>query len=1117
MFSHLHVHTVYSLLDGLVTPSNMVKEAIKKGFKALAITDHGSISGAIKFYKECRKENIKPIIGIEAYYVPDVSVKEKGEKKYHIVLLAKNNNGFKSLCKLMTKANTEEAFYYKPRIDTAMLLDTEDLIVTTACSYGIIAHPNYKRILSVFKEKFKDDLYLEIMPFGFDQQIKVNNIIIDLVYDKFGVKVIATNDIHYLNAGDEKTHNFLLNVNSGGRMEFKMDGLYMRTEEEMLCKFINLGYEELLIKTILNNTQEIVDKVNIELEEKDIELPIITTGDPFEVLKSKFDSFTLSQEYKDRLDYELGIIRDKGFASYFLMVEDFISFCVRQGWELGAGRGSGAGSLMNYLLGITDVDPIKDGLMFERFLNPERTDWPDLDLDVPRSKRQEAIQYLKDTYGHERVAGLSTVAELKLKSAFKDVAKAFGVPFMDANNIGKLIDNDTSLSELDDDSQLQSSIRALPQGQEILDMVQGISGTLRQSGTHAAGIVIAPQPITEFGVLERRSNDLCLNWDMDDIIFFGLVKLDVLGLRTLDIIGEVKKLIRERHKIDINWKQVIIDTPEILDEFGLGNTVGIFQFESGGMTRLVKQLRDITSKQILVDCNALGRPGPLDSGLTELYIQRHRGDDVSYNEPYVQWLFDHDIAADTYRVIIYQEQIIEILQKLAGYSIPQADLIRRIFAKKKGDMGEHEGEFINGCYKTCGMPEDASRTLFEALKMFSRYGFNKSHAAAYTELGLRQQYLKVNYPLEYMTALYKWTEEKDKISKFVDESHRLRIDIIPPDINTSNEDFTIEGESIRIGLSSIKGLGDKALEKILEERILNGNFHNLEDFRLRLPKSKVNKTVIRNLVLTGCFDSFGVNKKQFIQNEDLLHEIYGGKKKSINGQRKTLLELIHSESDDYEIQEEEIHKVSLMEGVYKADIEPRAELALDMDKLYLLSDYVRECQSCSLRRFYNCPVPMEYYPTSKIMIVGEFPGQEETLWGRGIRAFDKIDELCEKHCITREDFYLTNVYKCRPKDNRLPQDPPKDCYLFLKKEILITKPKIIVALGGNALEFFTGQRNGITVKSQTLKFHMEVIDDRLIVPVIYGLNPASLYFDETGEKRELLEEVFEEVSKVFYK
>lgn len=1115
MHVQLHNHSINSLLDGLISPQEMADKAKEMGYGAVAITDHGSISGSIKFYKACKKNNIKPIIGSEAYFVTDTTVKEKGEKRYHILLLAKNADGFRELCNLYTKAH--EAFYYFPRMDMDMLCSCNNIIVSTACSYGILTHPNAERIVRILKDHFKDDFYLELMPLKFEQQIKTNNFAIELS-KKHNIKTIITNDIHYLNKDDSEVHNFLLRVNSGGRLEFNIGGLYMKSPEEMYNDSIDIGISETIVRQSMEETLFIADKVNIELQEKDIELPILVRGDSFNSLKSKFDSFTMNGDYKSRLEYELSVIKDKGFSTYFLMVEDFISWCRNQGMELGAGRGSGAGSLMCYLLGITDVDPIKDGLSFERFLNPERSDWPDLDLDIPRSRRHEGIAYLKQKYGPERVANLSTVSRLQLRSAFKDVAKAYSVPFVQANNISKLLDNDVPITEMPDDSQVKKMIYSLDKGEEIVRMIEGISGTLRQSGTHAAGIVIAPRPIREFGILEKRGDDFCLNWDMDDIQFFGLVKLDVLGLRTLDIIGEAKSLIFKRHGKKIDWKKTEVDKKKILDEFGHGNTVGIFQFESNSMTRLVKQLKNVPSKSLLVDCNALGRPGPLDSGLTNKYVKRHIGEYCPFDEPYYKWFEEYGIAEDTYRVIIYQEQITEILQKLAGYSIPQADIVRRVIAKKKGDIEAHRQQFIDGCLETSQMPQEISTILFDNLTTFSRYGFNKSHAAAYTELALRQMWLKVNYPLEYMVALYRWTDESDKTAKFVDECNRLNIKILPPDINKSSNDFIVDGDSIRIGLKAIKGIGEKALSRIMKQRGL-GDFDSLQDFRIRLAKSDANKTVVRNLVLTGCFDFDQIKAKSFVDNEEVFHELYGGKKKIPPDVRERVINDIYF-GEDFDNVKKELFKASLMEGIYSIKYDTCAEINIadNVEKIETIQDIIKDCEMCMMYKYHKCPVPPEFHYGSRLMIIAEAPGDDETRQGRPLigKAGQVLMEKLEKYSIMREDLYLTNIFKCRPLDNKLPTNPPLDCYEYLKKELEILQPKLVLALGGTAKGFFTGDNAGIMAKARSLKVHMEILDGKQIVPVVYSVHPASTFYTNGKESEEILDDVINFVSDIFY-
>lgn len=1110
MYQPFHCHTTSSLLDGLVSPENLAIRAKELGFSSCGITDHGSISGAIKFYKACKERGIKPIIGIEAYFVDNVSV-TKGQKSYHICIFAKSDRGLKSLYGLMS--NAHKHFYYKPRIDMDMFYDTEDLIVSSACSYGLLAHPNAERVIRQLQEYFEDDFYLEIMPLDFEQQRMANLKALELS-QSLGIQIIATGDVHYLKAEDQRLHNFLLNMNTAGRLEFDVSGLYLKDPDEMAWDFtVNCSYlDRKDAEGALENTLAIAEKCNVNLNAKDIVLPKVVAGNSQDELLRRLASAIPNRypggfKHRERMEYECSIIFEKGFTDYFLLVHNLVREAKNKGIPLGPGRGSAAGSLICYLLGITDLDPIKEGLMFERFLNPERTDWPDIDLDFSQKKRGLILDYLRETYGEERVAYISTISTLKPKSAFKDVARQLGVPFVVANAISEKIDDTISFSDMvENHPGLEGAVAPVDVG-DLVYFTDGLTNVQRHGGTHAAGIVIAPSKIEDFGVLEKRKDAWSINWDMNDVSHQGLVKIDILGLRTLDILAEAEGLIKTRCGVEINWGKINLNTPDILAQFEQGHTIGIFQFESYSMKNLVQQLAPITDKSILVDCNALVRPGPLDSGMTQKYINRHSGKEKTEDnaEPYQPWLMEgagEDIAGDTYQVIIYQEQVIAVLQKLAGYSIAQADVIRRIFAKKKGDFEEHRKPFLRGCKKTVKMPGDIASVLFDHLETFSRYGFNKSHAAAYTELGLRGMYLKVNYPLEFMAALLIHTPNKEKKVKFIDECQRLKIPVKSVDINKSDADFTIEGDAVRIGLSAVKGVGEKSLSHMMKAR--KKPFRGISDFRARILRSQLNNGTLRSLILAGCFDSLGENQRLWA--EVLIgHTGEGG-----------IAEQPEETVEDYSHEEKEIAKAALLPGIWRMDIKPEIGLNIDRQALEEMREFIGACRECSLRKIYDSPTPFEFYDDSSILCVAEAPGEMELRQGRPLigKAGDTliVDTLYPLG-IKRRELFLTNVYKCRPLDNRLPPDVSHNCWEILGREIEILQPKLIVAFGNTAREFFTGQSTGINAAADKLTCEVEIVAGRPI-PILYSVHPASVLHQNGEANRKRLKASMEVLQKI---
>jgi DNA polymerase-3 subunit alpha len=1115
-FAHIHNHTTNSLLDGIIPPAVLAEEAAKMEFTALAITDHGSMSGVIQFTKACREYKIKPIIGVEAYFCDNVSVKAGREKLFHILLLAKTNKGLQSLFKLMTKAH--DNFYYKPRIDLDMLNECEDLIVSSACFGGLLAHPNYEKLIQQLKERWGSDLYLEIMPLNHPTQFEMNRRAIDL-HEKYTIPLIATNDIHYLKAEDHRLHNFLLGMNTGGKLQFEFHGLYLRSYDEMVKAFASMDQpvDFSIVQMALDYTLNIVTDCNVDMVESPIVLPQIVEGDPNKYLRRVVEDniswrYPAGFEYQDRLEYELKIIGEKGFSNYFLLVHDFIWWALTHNITLGCGRGSAAGSLVCYLLGITDVDPIKEGLMFERFMNPERSDYPDIDLDFPQSERGRAIEYLQMKYGKERVAYISTVAELKLKSAFKDVAKQLKVPFIIANQLTEVLDEEKTFKENIEANHIfkqKLEPEIIPQ---LIYTVDGLIGTMRHSSKHAAGIVVAPSLISDYGILEKSKDERCINWTMNDVSYQGLVKLDVLGVKALDIMNEAIKLIQQRHGMEVEWAKVDVQSPDILEAFGEGHTSGIFQFGTPQLTRLVKRLYPITHKGILVDCNALVRPGPADSGMTEKYIKRHTGADAGMVESYIPWLKEYNIAVDTYSVIIYQEQVIQALVELAGMTIPQADSVRRVFAKKKGDMEEYRQRFVDGCKEKVDMPAAISNILYDHLITFSKYGFNKSHASAYTELGLRQMYLKLNYPLEFMTALFKWTDEDDKKKRIADECRRLGIGILNPDINVSDRSFTIDKNNIRIGLQAIKQLGgEKAVDYILQQR-KGHKFNNIMDFCLRLPRGKVNTRQLKHLIRAGAFDRFEVNQKMWTTAIDAM------KPKDLVPKISDL-----QLDEDFTHEEKEMAKSALIPGIYKMQIEPKMGLTIEDDILKSLKQIIGACKKCELRKHYDCPVGMDYTSKSEIMVVAEAPGEEEVAQGipwappknSSFRrnAGTVIRDYFKKLGITREQLYLTNVYKCRPWQNKLPANPPTDCYEYLLTEIEIIQPKFILALGNKARAFFTGETTGIQAAAEKCLPEPEIVGNH-VIPVLYSVHPASLLYPDAADNKERMIGTFKAIEKI---
>lgn len=1107
-FIHLHNHSRYSLFDGLVSPEKMVKRAGELEFPAIGLTDHGSISGIISFSKACKAEGVKPVAGCEGYWCDDVN--EKGPL-YHMCLFPKNLNGWKSLCSLMSFAHDHK--YRKPRFDLKALYESEDLICGTACAIGALAHPNYQRVIEILSDIFKDDLYLEIMPLRLDEQDVVNYRALGL-YQAKKYNIIATNDIHYLTPQGSLNHAFLLKSKTSGRFEFEVDGLYMRTEKEMReafknnCPYLPTKF----INTALALTQEVVDKIDFFLDKREISLPSVLKGKPEDNLrklcKAAFAIIDIPQGqekiYKERLEFELASIQKKKFSNYFLMVWDVIEFCKRSGIPVGPGRGSAAGSFVCYLLGITKLDPIKEDLLFERFLAPDRTDYPDIDVDFSRDRRMEVFQYLQDRYGKERVAFINTFAELHPRMAFKDVCREFNVPHELVNNVSTLFQGFPTIEEeIKESAEIRANIRLIDKAKEIVHIADGICGVFRQTGTHAAGFVVSSDPIREFAVVEEKDDGPCVTWEMEEVSYLGWVKFDALALRTLDIIQTTVNLIEQRHGESPNWSNRY--DKEYYLEFGLGNTIGMFQFESSTVTSLCRDLHPIIKKSTLVDINALVRPGPLDSGMTQLYVQRYSMNAkgrkyLDFSTPYRKWT--EEITKNTFGVIVYQEQIMAIAKQIAGFSPTESDNLRKLIAKSKGasELEKVRRDFIQGCEEFGKMPNETANVLFDAITNYGRYAFNKSHSAAYTELALQQMWLKKNYPVEYLASLFMWTTEVDKRSAFRAECSRLGITVNLPDINVSERRISIVGNDLIIGLEDVKGVGSAAADAILEERE-RGRFEDIFDFRLRCQKSKVSKTVLKALVLAGAFDNYHLNKKMVLNHIDWLGKLTPAKasKCSIN---------FYQREEDFDKSVLNVYRHELLPGVFSlGDTLSLGTDALDREvDLFDLRCEIAKCHRCSLRDAYDCPVAFEINTHPSIFVIGEAPGAEETEEGRPFvgGAGKLMMEGFSLAGFGREDLYISNVFKCRPFGNRLPSDPPIDCYDFIKKELEIVNPHFVMAFGGTALRMITGQRSGIRMMSgkvTTEKF------GNWFGQVLWSVHPASVMRNGISD-RELMKKAF---------
>jgi DNA polymerase-3 subunit alpha len=887
-FVHLHCHTEYSLLDGANKVDKLFERVKKLKQPAVAMTDHGNMFGAIEFYREALSQGIKPIIGCEIYVAPTSRFEkkgvDKGPKEYnnHLILLAMNREGYRNLCKLVSLGYIE-GFYYKPRIDKELLRELNGgLLALSACLQGEVSQAlssgNIERARAAaesYAKIFDDRYYIEIQDNKLAEQEKVNRLLVELAKE-LSLPVVATNDCHYGERADYHAHDVLLAVQTGkmvseeNRLKLETDELFLKSAEEM-----QRGFD--YCPGAVERTLEVANRCNIEIEFGKYHFPAFTP--PKEVsLDDYLDELAHSglderlhgvvdpevrKVYRDRLDYELGVIKGMQFPGYFLVVADFINYAKRNGIPVGPGRGSSAGSLVAYALKITDLDPIRHVLLFERFLNPERRSMPDIDVDFCIRGRAQVIQYVKDKYGADRVAQIATFGTLKAKAAIKDVGRALGFSFAETDAIAKLI----PAPKQGFDFSLQDSIRMEPRLQELMQSdsrVQNLmahalrlEGLVRHASTHAAGVVLSNLPLVDhLPLFVDKEGGIVTQFDMGSVEKIGLVKFDFLGLKTLTLIHDCLELIEESRGIALDLPSLALDDKETYRLLCSGNTTGVFQLESTGIREMTVKIRPNCFED-LVAILALYRPGPLDSGMAEEYIKRKHGKEkIKYLHPLLE-----PILKDTYGVIVYQEQVMQIAQVLAGYSMGEADILRRAMGKKDPEeMAAQRQRFVEGA-KAKKITLEKATEIFDQMETFARYGFNKSHSAAYALVSYHTAYLKTHYPVEFMAALMTWEmDDTDKVIKNLAECRQKDIEVLAPDANESRAHFTPVGDKIRFGLAAVKNVGEKAVEAILESRRKDGPFDSLFDFCRRVDLASVNKRVIESLIKCGAFDATKISR-----------------------------------------------------------------------------------------------------------------------------------------------------------------------------------------------------------------------------------------------------------------
>lgn len=890
-FVHLHLHTQYSLLDGACRIKDVMKRALALGMPAVAMTDHGNLFGALEFYEQAKKNNLKPIIGCEMYVSSTTRFDKSTDQRStsHFVLLAKNQQGYKNLMKLVSIGYLE-GFYYKPRIDKEVLAKhTQGLIGLSACLKGEIAskivsgkYEEAKYIAEEYARMFEPgDFYLELMDHGMQEQQIVNEGLLRISKETT-LPLVATNDVHYLLPEHFQAHETLLciqtqtTLSDPKRMKMSSDQFYFKTPDEMKELFS-------WAPSAVDNTLAIADKCHLELSFDGYHVPEFET--PSGVSKKEYLKEICLKGAEERyennipadvikqLDFELEVIQNLGFLGYFLIVWDFVNYAKRQGIAVGPGRGSAAGSIVSYLLGITDLDPIKYSLFFERFLNPNRKSMPDIDIDFCVERRSEVVDYVTRKYGKESVAQIITFGTMQSKAVIRDVGRALGLPFAEVDVIAKLIP-DRLVDEqgepkhvtldlaIENEPKLRDLLLQDATAKRLIDIAKVLEGLTRHASVHAAGVVISDQPLVEYCPLYKVEEQVITAFTMKGVEKIGLLKMDFLGLKTLTLIQDALRVIKQTLNIDIVLNKIPLDDQKTFELLSRGESAGVFQVESDGMKNLLVRSKPTVFEDI-ISLLALYRPGPMGSGMLDDFVSRKRGDsEVKYLHPSLE-----PILKNSYGVAIYQEQVMQMACVLAGFSMADADDLRRAMSKKQVDvMKKMRDKFVAGAFKVHQIPETEANYLFDLIDKFAGYGFNRSHSAAYALVTYQTAYLKANYPTEYMCALL--TNEKDNIDKLVEyvtEAERMGIRVLPVDVNESRQVFTVVGErQIRYGLLGVKNIGGTAINSILKDRDEHGRYQSIFDFCQRVDLRVNNRKVIESLIKCGAFDSFGANRAQML-------------------------------------------------------------------------------------------------------------------------------------------------------------------------------------------------------------------------------------------------------------
>ncbi len=928
-FTHLHVHTEYSLLDG----SNKIKEYVARvkelGMNAAAITDHGVMYGVIDFYRAAKAAGVNPILGCEVYVAPHSRFDRENahgeDRYYHLVLLAENDTGYSNLVKIVSKGFVD-GYYYKPRVDMEVLNTFhEGIIALSACLAGEVQRYLVRGLYDEAREtafKYqncfgKGNFFLELQDHGILQQQTVNQQLLRLSKET-GIDLVATNDVHYTYEEDAEPHDILLCLQTGkklsdeNRMRYEGGQYYVKSEEEMKALFP-------YALEALENTQKIADRCHVEIEFGNTKLPDFVVPEGFttyEYLKKLcYDGLykhypDTAEELTPRLEYELNVIKDMGYVEYFLIVWDYIRFAREQGISVGPGRGSAAGSLVSYTTGITNIDPIRYGLIFERFLNPERVSMPDIDIDFCFERRQEVIDYVVEKYGSDCVTQIITFGTLAARGVIRDVGRVMDLPYAFVDTIAKSIPNVQGAAiTIDDAMKMNPELRGMYENDEsvrrLIDMSKRLEGLPRHASTHAAGIVISQKPMDEYVPLARGIDGMITTqFTMTTIEELGLLKMDFLGLRTLTVIQNAVKMAEEGRGVSIDIDRIDYNDAAVLESLGTGRTEGVFQLESAGMKSFMKDLKPQNLEDVIAGIS-LYRPGPMEFIPAYIKGKNHMGQ-INYDCPQLE-----PILAPTYGCIVYQEQVMQIVRDLAGYTLGRSDLVRRAMSKKKQSVMEQERknfvfgnqqEHVPGCVAN-GIDEQTANKIFDEMTDFAKYAFNKSHAAAYAVVAYQTAYLKYYYPVEYMAALMTSVQDHvTKVSEYILTCRRMGIEILPPDINEGVSGFSVSGKGIRYGLSAIKSVGRPVIASIMEERRVGGRFSSLKDFLTRMSGGEVNKRAVENFIKAGAMDGLKGTRKQMLYVYTAMMDGINQEKKHNMAGQISLFDLVsEEEKKEYEI------------------------------------------------------------------------------------------------------------------------------------------------------------------------------------------------------------------------